>query len=220
MQTHHAVLTLNTHPLHLITFDTSTFSDSDLLWLPHHRQLHNSGRKRKAEHLAGRIAAVHALREHQLQSVPGIGESGEPLWPGGRYGSISHCANHALAVVGQAPVGVDLETLLTPELCNDLTQSIITPDEHATLTRSGLPFPLALTLAFSAKESLYKTFSAAALPFPGFDSARVIALNSAAITLQIDAAFSRQLAGKCVDIAWMRHENQVVTLLALPASGS
>jgi enterobactin synthetase component D len=220
MHTHHRVLTLHSHSLHLVTFDTSTFNDNDLLWLPHHRQLQDAGRKRKAEHLAGRIAAVHALSEQAIKTVPGIGETGAPRWPEGLYGSISHSGNIALAVVAHAPVGVDIETLFTDALCHELTASIATPAEQAILAHPCLPLPLALTLVFSAKESLFKAFSAHALPFPGFHSAQVIALDKTAIRLRIDASFSDKLAGKYVDIAWMMHGTCVITLLAESPSGS
>ncbi|MGK9175808.1 enterobactin synthase subunit EntD [Yokenella regensburgei] len=212
MHTRHTLLTLNARPLHLIRFDISTFNDNDLLWLPHHQQLHDAGRKRKAEHLAGRIAAVHALREHAIKAVPGIGETGAPRWPEGVYGSISHSGSVALAVVAPSAVGIDIETLFTDALCHTLTTSIITPAEQRILADASLPFPLALTLAFSAKESLFKAFSRDALPFPGFHSAQVVALNSQAIRLRIDRSFSPHHAGKCIDIAWIKQENRVITL--------
>ncbi|MGX5148439.1 enterobactin synthase subunit EntD, partial [Enterobacter hormaechei] len=61
MHTTHSTFSLAGHTLHRITFDPATFTDADLLWLPHHAQLADAGRKRKADHLAGRIAAAHAL---------------------------------------------------------------------------------------------------------------------------------------------------------------
>lgn len=73
MHTTHSTFSLAGHTLHRITFDPTTFTDADLLWLPHHAQLANAGRKRKADHLAGRIAAAHALPDH---TVPAIGPSG------------------------------------------------------------------------------------------------------------------------------------------------
>ncbi|MGS6180459.1 enterobactin synthase subunit EntD, partial [Enterobacter sichuanensis] len=61
MHTTHRTLILANHTVHHITFDPTTFTEADLLWLPHLAELANAGRKRKAEHLAGRIAAAHAL---------------------------------------------------------------------------------------------------------------------------------------------------------------
>ncbi|HCL6629211.1 TPA: enterobactin synthase subunit EntD [Citrobacter amalonaticus] len=156
MQTTHALLTLAHHTLHCVTFEPDTFHEHDLLWLPHYVQLAHAGRKRKAEHLAGRIAAVHALRELGHKNVPGMGEQRQPLWPQGLFGSISHCATTALAVVSRQPVGVDREEIFTPQIAAELANSIVSEAEKARLAESGFPFEQALTLAFSAKESAFK----------------------------------------------------------------
>ena len=110
MHTTHSTFSLAGHTLHRITFDPTTFTDADPL-APHHAQLANAGRKRKADHLAGRIAAAHALPDH---TVPAIGPSGEPLWPQGISGSITHSGTQAIAVVTQYPalIGIDCETIL------------------------------------------------------------------------------------------------------------
>lgn len=129
MQTTHFPLILAHHTLHYVTFEPDTFHEHDLLWLPHHAQLARAGRKRKAEHLAGRIAAVHALREWGHKNVPGIGEQRQPLWPHGLFGSISHGATTALAVVSRQPVGVDIETIFTPQTAVELASSIVTETE-------------------------------------------------------------------------------------------
>ena len=108
MHTTHTTLTFADHTLHIVEFDPDTFQEQDLFWLPHHTQLQSCGRKRKAEHLAGRIAAVHALREYGIKTVPGIGGQRQPLWPQKLFGSISHSTSTALAVVSTHPVGLDI----------------------------------------------------------------------------------------------------------------
>ncbi|EPP1898886.1 enterobactin synthase subunit EntD, partial [Escherichia coli] len=116
----------------------------------------HAGRKRKTEHLAGRIAAVYALREYGYKCVPAIGELRQPVWPAEVYGSISHCGATALAVVSRQPIGVDIEEIFSAQTATELTDNIITPAEHERLADCGLAFSLALTLAFSAKESAFK----------------------------------------------------------------
>ena len=64
MKTTHTSLPFAGHTLHFVEFDPANFCEQDLLWLPHYAQLQHAGRKRKTEHLAGRIAAVYALREY------------------------------------------------------------------------------------------------------------------------------------------------------------
>lgn len=220
MHTVHSTLTLDSHPVHLITFDPATFAERDLLWLPHHHRLAHAGRKRKSEHLAGRIAAVHALREYGHQAVPGIAPGGEPRWPSGLHGSISHTGQTAVAVVSSACVGVDIESVFSSQLSNEIAESIVNSEEYALLQCASLPFERGLTLTFSAKESLFKAFSAIALPFPGFHSAQLIALTDRSLTLRITEQFCQQYAGICVDIPWIMHTNQVITLASGLPSGS
>ncbi|TGB77044.1 MULTISPECIES: enterobactin synthase subunit EntD [unclassified Escherichia] len=156
MKTTHTSLPFAGHTLHFVEFDPASFREQDLLWLPHYAQLQNAGRKRKAEHLAGRIAAVYALREYGYKGVPAIGELRQPVWPAGLNGSISHCGTTALAVVSRQPIGIDIEEIFSAQTAAELTDNIITHTEHEIITGCDLPFPMALTLAFSAKESAFK----------------------------------------------------------------
>lgn len=175
------------HAIHRIDFEPDSFTAADLLWLPHHAQLANSGKKRQTEHLAGRIAAVHALRAFAEKSVPGIGHQRQPVWPAGLHGSISHCGHTAVAIVARAPVGIDIETLFSPALADALANDIAREDELAVLRGGELPFPLALTLAFSAKESLYKALSARHPTLLHFHDAVVKGLSASTITLSLPA---------------------------------
>lgn len=208
MHTTHTTLHLNHHTLHRIDFDPATYTPADLLWLPHHAQLQHTSHKRQREHLAGRLAAFHALR-----AIPAIGEKGAPCWPAGVSGSISHSGTTALAVVAPQPVGVDIERCLSAEVCAELADSIVDAGERDVLSASALPFPLAVTLAFSAKESLYKAFSARALPFPGFVSARVTGLSDSQLWLKLSAQFCPALAGETVIATWCTAADDVITLI-------
>ena len=113
MKTTHTALPFTGHTLHFVEFDPASFREQDLLWLPHYAQLQHAGRKRKTEHLAGRIAAVYALREYGYKCVPAIGELRQPVWPAGVYGSISHYGTSALAVVSRQPIGIDIEEIFS-----------------------------------------------------------------------------------------------------------
>jgi len=214
MYTRHHTFEFSGFTLHRIDFDPTTFLQTDLLWLPHHASLANAGRKRRAEHLAGRIAAVHALTEWGEKNVPGIGENRAPVWPTGLHGSITHCGTTALAAVSRKPVGIDMETVFNVGMADELAPEIATLEECERLRESGLPFPLALTVAFSAKESLYKAFSPLTKAIPTFNSVRVTAIDAQQITLTCLADFSPQLAGKCLPIPWIQTQQQIVTLAA------
>lgn len=202
--------------IHQITFEPSTFADADLLWLPHHAELADAGRKRKTDHLAGRIAATHALNALNEPTLPGIGPNGEPLWPEGISGSITHSGTEAMAVAlrgENALVGIDYEVVLSENEAREIQDGIISSQEASVLMQTGYPFALALTLAFSAKESLFKALFPRVNAFMGFDSAYVTAMSDSTLTLSL----TRPLAGFAEHHAFILHwcpqHSGVITLL-------
>ena len=207
MHTHHSTL----HHLHRIDFEPETFTPSDLLWLPHHAQLSQTGKKRQTEHLAGRIAAVYALAEYGEKTVPEIGEQRQPQWPKGLFGSISHCDTIALAVVDRLPIGVDIEKRFSPTLVIELAHQIVTTTEDTRLRKSGFSFDTALTLAFSAKESVFKAYSSYTRSIPGFDSAQVVDMTESTLLLKLNKAFSPELADVIVSIQWVERDGYLIT---------
>ena len=204
MHTTHTPLTFADHTLHIVEFDPASFHEQDLLWLPHHAQLLSSGRKRKAEHLAGRIAAVHALREYGIKTVPGIGRQRQPLWPQKLFGSISHSASTALAVVSRQPVGIDIEAIFTPQTAAELASSIVTHAEQELLANGCLSIEQALTLAFSAKESAFKATQASRQADAGFTQYQIVVLQHNQMILRAHHQTYR--------VQWRFSDNAVITL--------
>ena len=216
MHTTHTTFILAGHTVHNVTFAPTTFTDADLLWLPHYAELSNAGRKRKAEHLAGRIAAAHALGAINERAIPGIGPSGEPLWPEGVSGSITHSGTQAMAVVVRHPdalVGIDCEAILPDREAREIQDGIVDAQEAMYLTHSGYPFALALTLAFSAKESLFKALFPKANTYMGFEWARVTELTEKTITLALSNPAGGYPEGKRFILIWQNNDTSVFTLL-------
>lgn len=87
MRHHHTALPLAGYTIQQVEFDPATFQPEDLFWLPYHASLTGWGRKRQAEHLAGRIAAVYALREVGRNSLPPSATSASRCGP--RPGSVA-----------------------------------------------------------------------------------------------------------------------------------
>ena len=213
MHTTHSTFILADRTVHRVTFDPTTFTDADLLWLPHHAELSNAGRKRKAEHLAGRIAVAHALPDH---TVPGIGPSGEPRWPQGVSGSITHISTQAMAVVTHdhpALIGIDCETILPENEAREIKDGIIDALEESVLSRSGYPFALALTLVFSAKESLFKALFPKVQSWMGFDSTRVTQLDDKTLTLALTLQRAGYAKATAFTLHWRQHGEKAITLL-------
>lgn len=211
MHTHHSTFLLAGQTLHRITFDPATFSDADLLWLPHHHQLADAGRKRKADHLAGRIAAFHALNR---QAIPAIGSSGEPLWPAGISGSLSHSGTQAVAICRESGlIGVDCEAIIDESEAREIQDGVIDVQEARVLAECGLPFALAFTLAFSAKESLFKALFPQVQAWMGFESARVKALTNDTLTLSLTRPLPPFAQNQAFTAHWQCSDARVVTLI-------
>lgn len=118
-----------------------------------------SGRRQR-EFLAGRACAHAALRAIGRDGRPvGRGATGEPLWPAGVAGSISHAGE--LAVAAAAPlaeawgVGLDVE-LLDPPLDAAVERLVLRPDELGRAAAAGDLGPERGKIGFAAKECVCK----------------------------------------------------------------
>lgn len=119
--------------------------------------------KSRAEFISGRAATNRAILKLGISSPGPVlrGSLGEPLWPQGIVGSITHSHPWAIAVVARskdvAALGIDLESVsqvskhdITGEICTlgELQWALAQP--HASVALGGI---------FSAKEALYKCLS-------------------------------------------------------------
>jgi len=131
----------------------------------------------------GREAARRALshKEPQLWPTIGRGPLGQPLWPAGYVGSISHCQllnkTWAAAVVGVAAkygnLGIDLEPRAR-NLAEGLARRICSAQELAWIVDPQSPQGRQRLLQiFSAKEALFKLLSPLAEVTFGFDEAEL-----------------------------------------------
>ncbi|MGR3782069.1 MAG: 4'-phosphopantetheinyl transferase family protein [Albimonas sp.] len=139
--------------------------------------------RRRSEFLAGRLCAALALRA--LGAPEGVGRAGRaPVWPAGIRGSISHAGDLALAVAarGAAGLGVDCETRFSPALAAEVGPSVLTPADRAARP-AGWDEALLCTLAFSAKEALYKALSPGLDDVPDFAEASIARIGPACLTL-------------------------------------
>jgi len=123
----------------------------------------------------GRAAARDALAEIGLAAVAiGRGEGGEPLWPAGVVGAISHSQTVATAIVGHATdyagLGVDVED--TERAPTPRTARLIAVPEEM----DWLDAPDGaerLLMLFSAKEAIFKALYPIERVWLGFSDARL-----------------------------------------------
>ena len=114
---------------------------------------------RRLQFLTGRLYARKALASMGIHEYPLVcGPRREPLWPSGIVGSISHSATWCAVVVASvtqvAGLGVDIEDLPVSTTSTGPQSGIASLTELDVLRGEGAEDPV--TLAFSAKDSVYK----------------------------------------------------------------
>lgn len=119
--------------------------------------------KRRREFATGRACARRALERLGLPPGPvPSGKRGEPLWPAGAVGSITHCDGYRACAVARArdllTIGIDAEP--HEPLPERLTGAIARPEELPRLAELSRSDPAVHwdRLLFSAKESVYKAW--------------------------------------------------------------
>lgn len=136
-----------------IELDTELFEDEV-------RSLGRAVDTRRREFTTGRACARRALARFGLPAtaIPS-GTRGEPLWPAGVVGSITHCDSYRACALARAQdarsLGIDAE--VDAPLPADILEAISSADERRTLAAHG-PGASWDRLLFSAKEAVFKAW--------------------------------------------------------------
>jgi 4'-phosphopantetheinyl transferase EntD len=179
--------------------------------------------KRRREFTTGRACARDALAQLGMapQEIPS-GPRGEPCWPEGIVGSITHCDGFRGSAVARraeyAAIGVDAE--VDAPLPQGVLGDIALAGERqmlASLAQSE-PGPSWDRLLFSIKESVYKAWFPLAGRWLGFEDASVeinpqLRMFRARLLVAGPELEGRQLSGFAG--RWLVREGIVVTAIAV-----
>lgn len=181
--------------------------------------------KRRREFTTARTCARAALEQLGFPAVAiPTGKRGEPVWPAGVVGSITHCTRYRACAVARATevtsVGIDAEP--NAPLPQGLLADVARPEELPWLGRleQELPDVHWDRLLFSAKESVYKAWFPLAGRWLGFKDA-VVELDPGPRTFtarllvpgpRLADGPLRALSGK-----WTVSEGTILTAVALCA---
>jgi 4'-phosphopantetheinyl transferase EntD len=183
--------------------------------------------KRRREFTTARACAREALAQlgQPHQAIP-TGEKGEPLWPAGIVGSITHCDGYRACAVARAgdlvTVGVDAEP--NQPLPDGLLGDIALPEEQEWLRYLAKQAPEAHwdRLLFSIKESIYKAWFPLAQRWLGFEDA-VVAIDRQqqcfTAHLLVPGPFLGGRELRRFRGTWLVAEGLVLAAIAMPASG-
>jgi 4'-phosphopantetheinyl transferase EntD len=132
--------------------------------------------KRRNEFVTVRHCARLALEELGVPPVPILkGEKGEPCWPDGVVGSLTHCDGYRGAAVGRhdavRSVGIDAEP--HDMLPKGVLDAISLPSERGEINElpEGLHWDRIL---FCAKEATYKAWFPVTRRWLGFEDAHIV----------------------------------------------
>ena len=132
--------------------------------------------KRRNEFITVRYCARQALVDLGVEPVPILkGDKGEPCWPDGIVGSLTHCEGFRGAAVGRREevrsVGIDAEP--HGVLPDGVLEAISLPVERHELQAlpSGVHWDRVL---FCAKEATYKTWFPLTHRWLGFEDAHIV----------------------------------------------
>ena len=113
---------------------------------------------RKASFLAGRYCVQTIFDRLGVKFEVAMASNRAPIWPAGYTGSITHTKDRAFAVAlpssQMTSIGVDIERIMSLEKAKKIEGQIIDDQESAILGIED--FGMKVSLAFSAKESVYK----------------------------------------------------------------
>lgn len=180
--------------------------------------------KRRNEFVSVRYCARQALGELGLGPVPILkGDKGEPCWPDGVVGSLTHCQGFRGAVVGRSDdvrsVGIDAEP--HDVLPNGVLDAITLPVERAELR--ALPGDLHWDrILFCAKEATYKAWYPLTHRWLGFEDAHITfavdgsgAAGSFRSEILIDPAAEHGPPLTAFDGRWSVRDGLAVTAIVL-----
>ncbi len=128
--------------------------------------------------MAGRYCAREAFKQAGWVSQPEIatGSVGEPIWPPGWVGSITHSQTHVSVAIAVATayrgLGLDNETPMSEKTLQAVKDKISTPSERQKQPQN-MSEQVYYTLLFSAKESLYKALYPTVRRFFDFQAAEL-----------------------------------------------
>lgn len=183
---------------------------------------------RRRSFATARACARRALGELGLPPVAILrGERGEPVWPPGVVGSITHCTGYRASAVAWrrdvASLGIDAEPHAA--LRRGLVGRIARAEEE-TLLRELAAADATVhwdLLLFSAKEAVYKAWFPLAGSWLGFHDAAVT-IDPTAGTLSVrllvegptvDGRPLTELEGR-----WLARDGLVATAIVVPAGGA
>lgn len=181
---------------------------------------------RRREFATARACARDALVQLGLPSQPiPAGPQGNPIWPPGIVGSISHCDGYRVAAVANerdfVTIGIDVEP--SKQLPDGVLETIASADEVEWVRRWLRDAPTICwdRLLFSIKEAVYKAWFPLTAQSLGFEDANIVVDPACQeFSVQLHAARFMRCEAERLNLSgrWSIGNGLVATAIVLPAS--
>ena len=177
--------------------------------------IRTAGPRRRAEFTAGRLCARTALAGLGVPATPILpGPAGQPQWPTGVTGSITHCPGYRACAVAYATdvtaIGIDAEP--DEDLPGSLIEAVATDPERVWILRQAAAMPAVRweRLVFSAKEAAGKLWYPLTGHWPGLSELAVSASPDGTLTVRLPAGRRTvTLTGR-----WLARDGLILTAIA------
>jgi 4'-phosphopantetheinyl transferase EntD len=162
-------------------YNSDAYTDTlfDTLGIPCPPNIARAALRRKADYLAGRAITLAAMTALDVPPAPvATAPSRAPIWPDGLAGSISHARGRCACLLSQDTnhsYGIDTEAIAQGKSLTAILSETLTASERVTITQGPLSPATNATLAFSAKEALFKALYPQVGRHFGFDTAELTA---------------------------------------------
>ncbi len=165
-----------------VTFDVAHYHPRDFgrYAIPCPQAVRFASPKRQAEYLASRWLAGSVFSRYGIPDfVLTNNKDRSPCWPAGFSGSLSHSTGTAFLLADDQGrlTGCDVEQWVSPQTAEEITGLLMNEKEKLLLTACSLPWPVAVTVLFSLKESLYKALWPLVRQYIDFLQAEVTAFD-------------------------------------------
>ena len=175
-------------------------------------ELTDAAATRRSDFLMGRLAAVEALRRLGAEGSVGRSADGAPAWPEGIAGSLTHHSGVAAAIVGRGTGGLGID--ICPRLDGDRLRAVVRQCLTDT-ERERWAEEQAATVAFAAKESIYKAAYPRAQRFIGFAEAEIIDVQEGRWAARIGGPLAEEIGAEAVNGSYAWDGSLLYAVLAL-----
>ncbi|MGH3196843.1 MAG: 4'-phosphopantetheinyl transferase family protein [Streptosporangiaceae bacterium] len=179
--------------------------------------IRTAGPWRRAEFTAGRLCARAALAGLGMPAAAILtGPAGQPQWPAGVTGSITHCPGYRACAVARASdvtaIGIDAEP--DEDLPDGLISAVAAAPEQAWIRRQAATMPAVHweRLIFSAKEAAAKCWYPLTGQWPGWHDLTVSAAAAGTFTVCLPGGgqgLPASLTGR-----WLARDGLILTAIA------